>query len=242
MSHPGENKIFPVTKVLCIGNNKIPSSLFTTFYENHSIEKAKDLQLSLYYAPDLDLFNRFEDPVYTPEVAELIGQGDQGGKGIDVFLILISLEHVMSGAMNDLLTGIPTRLGLSEESVWNKAVIAFYMKDHGDPEVYIKDSMNGNVGVKQMVGKAGGRYTYLLKSKPDAFLNKLEMNIRQIHGIDTLSRAKSMLYSVKRIGVYMKNILLGAINVRRICVVSGVLLLYVYYIYSRPQVSTTLQT
>ena len=127
-------------KILCYGNNKIPSSKFRTFYENHSEEMARDLpcRISLYYAPDLDLFNRFEDPVYTPEVRELIEQ-----RKIDVFLILISLEHVMSSSMYKLLTSIPTQLGLGEESFWKKAVIAFSSKSVLTPNSIYKNQLMG---------------------------------------------------------------------------------------------------
>eukprot|EP00800_Vazella_pourtalesii_P010290 TRINITY_DN2551_c0_g1_i4.p1 TRINITY_DN2551_c0_g1~~TRINITY_DN2551_c0_g1_i4.p1 ORF type:complete len:133 (+),score=25.67 TRINITY_DN2551_c0_g1_i4:216-614(+) len=131
MSQQEVYKNTPYKNVLCYGNNKIPSSKFRAFYEKHSEEMARDLtiRISLYYAPDLDLFNRFDDPVYTPEVRELILQ-----RKIDVFRILISLEHVMSSSMFELLTSIPTQLGLSEESFWKKAVIAFDTKEHSDPK------------------------------------------------------------------------------------------------------------
>ena len=156
--------------VLCYGNNKIPSSKFREFYENHSEEFTRDLtiRISLYYAPDLDLFNRFEDPVYTPEVRELIEQGE-----IDVFLILISLEHVMSSSMYELLKSIPNQLGLSEESFWKKAAIAFSMKDCSDPERYIQASIDGNFGVRKIVEKVRGRYTYISKTEPNAFWSNL---------------------------------------------------------------------
>ena len=127
---------------------------------------------SLYYAPDLDLFNRFEDPVYTPEVRELILQ-----RKIDVFLILISLEHVMSSSMYNLLTSIPTQLGLSEESFWKKAVIAFSMKERSNPEQYIQESIGGSIGVRRMVEKVEYRYTYVLESEPDAFWSNLSKHI-----------------------------------------------------------------
>eukprot|EP00800_Vazella_pourtalesii_P010289 TRINITY_DN2551_c0_g1_i3.p1 TRINITY_DN2551_c0_g1~~TRINITY_DN2551_c0_g1_i3.p1 ORF type:complete len:133 (+),score=23.65 TRINITY_DN2551_c0_g1_i3:46-444(+) len=131
MSQQEVYKNTPYKNVLCYGNNKIPSSKFRAFYENHSEEITRDLpiRISLYYAPDLDLFNRFDDPVYTTEVRQLILQ-----RKIDVFRILISLEHVMSSSMFELLTSIPTQLGLSEESFWKKAVIAFDTKEHSDPK------------------------------------------------------------------------------------------------------------
>ena len=156
-------------KVLCYGNNNIPSSEFSDFYTKRS-EKARNFpsRISLYYAPDLDLFNRFEDPVYTPEVRELIEQGE-----IDVFLILISLDHVMSSDMYELLTSIPTQLGFSEESFWPKSVIAFSMKECSDPKQakeYIRLSIDGNNGVKWMFEKVRERYTYLSDSEPDTFL------------------------------------------------------------------------
>ena len=174
MALPLGNTDLSDNKVLCYGNNKIPSSKFRGFYEKHSEEITRDLpiRISLYYAPDLDLFNRFDDPVYTPEVRELILQ-----RKIDVFLILISLEHVMSSSMYDLLTSVPTQLGLSEESFWKKAVIAFSMKERSDPEQYIQESTDENSGVRKMVEKVRGRYTYVSESEPDAFWSNLSKHI-----------------------------------------------------------------
>ena len=155
--------------VLCYGNNNIPSSEFSYFYMKHMEEKLRNFpsRISLYSAPDLDLFNRFEDPVYTPEVRELIEQGE-----IDVFLILISLEGAFSQSMYNLLTSIPTNLGLNEESFWKKAVIAFDTKERPDPKQYIERSIERNIAIKRMVEKVGGRYTYLSQSEFDvAFYN-----------------------------------------------------------------------
>ena len=165
-------------KVLCYGNNNIPSSQLSNFYQNYSKDLAKTnpFRISLYYAPDLDLFNRFEDPVYTPEVRELIEQGE-----IDVFLILISLGHSMSSSMHGLLTRIPTILGLSEDSFWKRAVIAFDTKEHPNPKKYIERSIERNISIKRMVKKVGGRYTYLSHTEPDASLDNLEMYIRRVY-------------------------------------------------------------
>ena len=164
-------------KVLCYGNNNIPSSEFSDFYTKRS-EKARNFpsRISLYYAPDLDLFNRFEDPVYTPEVRVLIEQ-----RKIDVFLILISLEGIFSQNMFELLTSIPTVLGLSEESFWKKAVIAFDTKERPDPKQYIERSIERNIAIQRMVDKVGGRYTYMSHPKPDALLDNLEISIRKVY-------------------------------------------------------------
>ena len=174
MALPLGNTDLSDNKVLCYGNNKIPSSKFRGFYENHSEEMARDLpiRISLYYAPDLDQFNRFEDPVYTPEVRELILQ-----RKIDVFLILISLEHVMSSSMYDLLTSVPTQLGLSEESFWKKTVIAFSMRERCEPKRYIQASIGRSVSLKKIVEKVEYRYTYVSESEPDAFWSNLLKHI-----------------------------------------------------------------
>ena len=78
----------------------------------------------------------------------------------------------MSSSMFELLTSIPTQLGLSEEYFWEKAVIAFSMKERSDPEQYIQASTDGNFGVRRMVEKVK-RYIYLSESEPDAFWSNL---------------------------------------------------------------------
>ena len=188
-------------KVLCYGNNNIPSSEFSDFYTKRS-EKARNFpsRISLYYAPDLDLFNRFEDPVYTPEVRVLVEQGE-----IDVFLILISLEGIFSQSMYNLLTSIPTVLGLSEESFWKKAVIAFDTKERPDPEQYIERSIERNIAIKRMVEKVGGRYTYLSHPEFDAAFYNLVTHPQEQRndiifreGLDAMKSAVSVFNYLKR--------------------------------------------
>ena len=155
--------------ILCYGNNHFKCSELKF---ELSEEKVRNLpfEISLHYAQDLDLFDRFAYPVYTQEITQLIGEG------VDVFLILIGLNNTFSQTMFDLLTSIPNILKLEEEDkqyFWERAVIAFDANDHPNPEDLIKKSMKGNIGIKRMVEMVGGRYTYLSTVKPNALVDGL---------------------------------------------------------------------
>ena len=217
-------------KVLCYGNNNIPSSEFSDFYTKRS-EKARNFpsRISLYYAPDLDLFNRFEDPVYTPEVRELIEQGE-----IDVFLILISLEGAFSQSMYNLLTSIPTNLGLNEESFWKKAVIAFDTKERPDPKQYIERSIERNIAIKRMVEKVGGRYTYLSHSEFDAaFYNLVTHPQEQRNDIIFREGLDGMKSAVSSVFNYLKRSVTNHRKKIGFAVASSPLVFLVVYILRR---------
>ena len=53
MAVPLENTDLSVIKVLCYGNNKIPSSKFREFYENHSEEITRDLPVHVSHSTTL---------------------------------------------------------------------------------------------------------------------------------------------------------------------------------------------
>ena len=205
--------------VLCYGNNRVSSSRLSKFYDNLPKERLEDLpfNISFHYPADLNLFERFEDPVYTPEVADLIGQEDQVGRNVDVFLILISLEHVMSQNMYELLTGIPTQLRMNEGLFWRKAIVAFSMKEDADPVEFIQLSIEGNVGVKQMVEKVRERYTYLVDSEPNAFLDNLVIHIQSLRRRrnETIQSIGSVLSYVWRQSMSLARCLCRHISLRR---------------------------
>ena len=164
----------PVVNILCYGSNDFKCS---ELQFELSEERGRELpsEISLHYAQDLDLFDRFAVPVYTQEITQLIGEG------VDVFLILIGLNNIFSQTMFDLLTSIPNILKFEEEDkqyFWERAVIAFDANDHPNPEDQIKKSMEGNIGIKRMVEMVGGRYTYLSTVKPDALVDGLVKQCR----------------------------------------------------------------
>ena len=159
----------PVVNILCYGSNDFKCS---ELQFELSEERGRELPfwISLHYAQDLDLFDRFADPVDTQKITQLIGEG------VDVFLILIGLNIIFSQTMFDLLTSIPNILKFEEEDkphFWERAVIAFDANDHPNPEDLINKSMEGNIGIKRMVEMVGGRYTYLSTVKPDALVDGL---------------------------------------------------------------------
>ena len=169
-----ENKAGPLqgckpVNILCYGNNDFKCSKLKSELSKKRIKKLPS-EISLHFAQDLDVLERFAVPVYTQEITQLIGEG------VDVFLILIGLNNTFSQAMFDLLTSIPNILKFEEEDkqyFWERAVIAFDVNDHPNPENLIKKSMEGNTGIKRMVKMVGGRYTYLSTIEPNSLVDDL---------------------------------------------------------------------
>ena len=179
----------PIVKILCYGSNDFKcSELQFELSEERGREHLSGI--SLHYAQDLNLFDKFAVPVYTQEITQLIGEG------VDVFLILIGLNNKFSQSMFDLLTSIPNILKFEEEDkrhFWKRAVIAFDANDHPNPEDLINKSMEGNIGIKRMVEMVGGRYTYLSTVKPDALVDGLVKQCRFLttkHGGKEIVRGK----------------------------------------------------
>ena len=172
-----ENKAGPLqgckpVNILCYGNNDFKCSKLKFELSKERVRNLRSLppEISLHCAQDLDLFDRFADPVYTQEMIQLIGEG------VDVFLILIDLNHIFSQSMFDLLTSIPNILKFEEvdkQYFWERAVIAFDANDHPNPEDQIKKSMERNTGIKWMIKMVGGRYTYLSTVEPNALVDGL---------------------------------------------------------------------
>ena len=160
--------------ILCYGNNHFKCSELK-FELSRERGRNLPLDISLHYAQDLDLFDRFTVPVYTQEITQLIGEG------VDVFLILIGLNNKFTQSMFDLLTSIPNILKFEEEDkqyFWERAVIAFDANDHPNPEDLIRKSMEGNISLKRMVEMVGGRYTYLSTVEPYALVDGLVKQCR----------------------------------------------------------------
>ena len=161
----------PVVRVFCFGNNDFTCSMLPE-------ERYRKLpfRISLHHAMDLDLYARFTDPEHTQEVVQLIGQREQLGEGIDMFLILIGMNLIFSQTMFDLLTNIPNILEIKEENkqcFWERAVIVFDAIGHSTPEDDIQMSINGNIGVQRLYEMVGGRYTYLSTAEPNVFMDRL---------------------------------------------------------------------
>ena len=165
----------PDVRVFCFGNNDFTCSMLPS---DSSEERDSELpfRILLHPAMDLDLYARFTDPVHTQEIVQLIGQREQLGEGIDIFLILIGMNFTFSQPMFDLLTSIPNILEFKEENkqyFWERAVIAFDAIGRSTPEDNIQMSINGNIGVQRLYEMAGGRYTYLSTAEPNVFMDRL---------------------------------------------------------------------
>ena len=179
-------KLSKPIQILCYGSNDFKCSKLKFEFSEERIKKLP-FWISLQYAQDLDVLERFAVPVYTQEITQLIVEG------IDVLLILIGLNNTFSQPMFDLLTSIPNILKLEEvdkQCFWERAVIAFDVNDHPNPEDLINESMEGNIGIKQMVEKVGRRYTYLSTVEPDALVDGL---VEQCQNLTTKHSGKGLI-------------------------------------------------
>ena len=165
-------------KILCYGNNVFKSEAFLPGLFGEISDN-----VYLYRAPDLNLFNPSQHRT-TPELSNLLGDQENIGKGVSAFVILIGYSEVFSRAMLDLIKSIPTSLGLDAESAeyfWNRAIIVFNTEGHDNPEGIIRDSIIGNIGIKEIVNIAGGRYTYVSENlSSNENQTKLEEHCRNI--------------------------------------------------------------
>ena len=166
----------PSLRILCYGNDGYESE---SFLPNLFGEISENMYL--YRAPDLNIFDPFEHKT-TPELMNLVGDQERIGKGVSVFVILISQSEIFSRSMLDLIKRIPYFLELDAESesyFWDRVLIVFDTKGRENPDKIIRDSINGNIGIKDIVETAGGRCTYVSLSENES-LSRIVMGCQEI--------------------------------------------------------------
>ena len=162
-------------RILIHGNNAVKSSqLFERLQlscpDNNCIEM-EQARLEFYSYPDLDLFNRFQESQIDDDIIRLIEHDDNSSNcesGISLFIILISQTEIFSRDMQDMITHIAQNKHLtSEKYFWDHATVLFAFEEivcHYREEV--ERAINGNVGIKKVVEKAGKRYIWMSNSSP----------------------------------------------------------------------------
>ena len=156
-------------RILVIGNNAAGSSqLFDKLelsYPGNNCIETEQARLEFYAYPDLNLFNRFQEPQIDASIRQLIGDTTDGG-GVSLFLILISQTEIFSNAMKEMLMQIPQSTNFrSEEYFWDHAAILFSFEDNAtNYRERMSNSIKGNSGIRKVVNKAGERYSWMSNS------------------------------------------------------------------------------
>ena len=160
-------------KILIHGNNFVESSqlferLQLSYPDNNCIEM-EHATLEFYAYPDLNLFNRFQEPQIDANIIRLIGNAGNSSNlepGISLFIILISHTEIFSRDMQDMITDIAQNKHFkSEKYFWDHATVLFSFEEIvGNYREEVKRSINGNVGIKEVVEKAGKRHFWMSNS------------------------------------------------------------------------------
>ena len=155
-------------RILVYGNNFVKSSeLFEKLqlsYPGNNCTEMAHARFEFYAYPDLNLFNRFQEPPIDSKIDNLILRTE--GVGISLFIILISQTEVFSSEMKDMITEVPqNRESINEKYFWDHAIVLFSFEDkirnnHNE----VMTSIKGNEGIREVVGRAGNRYIWMSDS------------------------------------------------------------------------------
>ena len=123
--------------------------------------------MKFYCYPDLDLFQGFQQTECGDEISKLIGTREEHGEGVTLVLILISQCEIFSTNMKEMITSIPNgpvyRMdGRTEQYWWDYTTVMFSFKDNssGSRDEIIR-SIKGNIGISEVVKRAGNRYVWM---------------------------------------------------------------------------------
>ena len=163
-------------RILVYGNNFVKSSeLFEKLqlsYPGNNCTGMAHARFEFYAYPDLDLFNRFQEPPIDSKIDNLILRTD--GVGISLFIILISQTEVFSNEMKDMITEVPQNSqSINEKYFWDHAIVLFSFEDkirnnHNE----VMSSIEGNKGIREVVGRAGNRYIWMSDSSTKEEIQK----------------------------------------------------------------------
>ena len=162
-------------RILIHGNNAVKSSqLFERLqlsYPDSNCIEMDHTRLEFYAYPDLNLFNRFQEPQIDDDFIRLIEHTSNSSdceSGISLFIILISPTEIFSRDMQDMITNIAQNKHLtSEKYFWDHATVLFAFEEivcHYHEEV--ERAIDENVGIQKVVEKAGKRYIWMSNSSP----------------------------------------------------------------------------
>ena len=163
-------------RILVYGNNFVKSSeLFEKLQLSYPGNNCTDMahaRFEFYAYPDLNLFNRFPEPPIDSKIDNLILRTE--GVGISLFIILISQTEVFSNEMKDMITEVPqNRESINEKYFWDHAIILFSFEENiGNDHNEVMNSIKGNKGIREVVGRAGNRYIWMSDSSTKEEIQK----------------------------------------------------------------------
>ena len=160
----------PSFNILLHGNNGVNSKelMDVLHLSNHdNVIELENVRLKFYCYPDLDLFQGFQQTECGDEISKLIGTREEHGEGVTLVLILISQCEIFSTNMKEMITSIPNgpvyRMdGRTEQYWWDYTTVMFSFKDNssGSRDEIIR-SIKGNIGISEVVKRAGNRYVWM---------------------------------------------------------------------------------
>ena len=158
----------PTLNVLCHGNTESPSSwikgILTEFVIQFQVSR-----MEFHFYPNLtvvDLDRLFD---LEPDLSRKIGQPDDIGTGISVIVILVTLTSPYHTGYELLINRLPGRYGLdlnNEKYFWSRVVIVFHMNE-GNYTSVIKQAIDNNPAIMNLLIRSGWRYTYMGKYRPN---------------------------------------------------------------------------
>ena len=159
-------------RIVCYGNTQFPSVWFQTIVDLPEFAAQINASgLQFHYHPDqsayaIDIAREF---YLSPQLIRIIGQTDSTGTGITVFVILITLTISYDTVYDALVNYFPTRNGLNannEKCFWSRVVIVFHMNE-GNYTSVIKQAIDNNTAIMNLLIRSGWRYTYMGKYRPN---------------------------------------------------------------------------
>ena len=160
-------------RILIHGNNAVKSShLFERLqlsYPDKNCIEMEQARLEFYAYPDLNLLNRSQEPQIDANIIRLIGYAGNSSdceSGISLFIVLISHKEIFSRDMKRMITEIAQNKHFeSERYFWDHATILFAFEEIvcNYPQE-VERSINRNVGIKELVEKAGKGYFWMSNS------------------------------------------------------------------------------
>ena len=218
-------------RILVIGNNAAESSqLFDKLelsYPGNNCIETEQTSLEFYAYPDLNLFNRFQEPQIDDSIRQLIGDTTDGG-GVSLFLILISQTEIFSNAMKEMLMQIPQSTNFkSEEYFWDHAAILFSFEDNATNfRERMSNSINGNAGIRKVVNKAGERYSWMSNfDSREEILGRIQNGNTRIYSTKGLANSIWKILSPRYFVIIITVMLIIIITVMLIILITVMLII-----------------
>ena len=162
----------PSLRILCYGNTECPGSNIRDIFDIPEFAtQLQTLGLRLLFHPEISAgakdFNQKFD--LEPNLVLTIGQQHEVGTGVSVIVILITLTLSFTATDYALVNNLSNLHVLEhnyEKYFWSRVVIVFHMNE-GNYTSVIKQAIDNNIGIMNLLIRSGWRYTYMGKYRPN---------------------------------------------------------------------------